>query len=443
VSVKEIIEKAREDNVKFFQLQFTDLFGIVKSLTIPFKALDSALEYGIWFDGSSIEGFARIAESDMYLKPDISTYAVIPWLESQDGNTARFICDVYNPDGSHFEGDPRYILQKALKRAEKEGYEYKTGTEMEFFLLSKNDDSIALPQDEGGYFDMSADKAYEIRRDMTVALQKFGIEVETTHHEVSSGQHEIDFKYDNALITADAATTIRFVLKAVAHKYDLCATFMPKPLETLNGNGMHVHQSLFDLNLNKNIFYNKKDKYSLSKLAYNFIAGQLKHISGMTSILNPIVNSYKRLIPGYEAPVYISWAHTNRSSLIRVPKHFKGKTNSARIELRSPDPSCNIYLAFAVMLDAGMDGIDNDLTPPPAVEDDLYNYDRIRLETEKIKTLPGSLEIALNKLKKDKFVQKTLGSQTSKKYIAVKEKEWNCFRTQVTSWELERYLEKY
>ncbi|MBS3741367.1 MAG: type I glutamate--ammonia ligase [Candidatus Cloacimonetes bacterium] len=443
MTAKDIIKKSKEDNVKFFQLQFTDLFGLVKSLTIPFKILEEALQYGIWFDGSSIEGFARIAESDMYLKPDLSTYAIIPWLTSEDGNTARFICDVYNPDGSHFEGDPRYILQKALKRARKMGYEYKTGTEMEFFLFSKKQDEIAFPQDEGGYFDMTADKAYEIRRDMTVALQKFGIDVETTHHEVSSGQHEIDFKYDNALITADAATTIRFVLKAVAQKYDLCATFMPKPISELNGNGMHVHQSLFDIKTNKNSFYSKDNKYSLSDLAYNFIAGQLEHVMAMSSILNPIINSYKRLIPGYEAPVYLSWGHKNRSSLIRVPKHFKGKSKSTRIELRSPDPSCNIYLAFAVMLEAGLDGIRKDLKPPAPVEDDVYNYDKIRLQKEKIKTLPGSLKIALDKLKEDSLIQKALGKHTYYKYLAVKEQEWDHFRMQVTNWELERYLEKY
>ncbi len=439
----EIFEKIKKDNVKFIQLQFTDLFGIVKSLTIPVSLFESSLELGTWFDGSSIEGFARIAESDMYLKPDISTYAVIPWLQSKDGNTTRFICDVYNPDGSPFEGDPRFILKKVLSEAENMGYKFFTGTELEFFLFNKENGIAPLPHDRAGYFDMITDQAYEIRREMTVCMNKFGIEEEATHHEVGQGQHEIDFKYDFALYTADAATTIRSVLKAIAQKNNLHATFMPKPIAGINGNGMHVHQSLFDIKNKNNLFYEKEDKYSLSKTAYNFIAGQLKHIKGMSAIVNPIVNSYKRLVSGYEAPVYISWARVNRSALIRIPKYSKGRINSTRIELRNPDPSCNLYLAFAVMLKAGLDGIKKNLEPPEAIEEDVFNFSDTKLNEMNIDTLPGSLYEALQELKKDTVIKDALGNHTSKKYMEVKKNEWDQFRVQVTKWELDRYLERY
>ena len=439
---KDVLKKVAEENVKYILLQFSDIYGMVKSITIPVNHLESSLEHGTWFDGSSIEGFARIAESDMYLMPDPETYAIIPWLDSEDGNTARLICDVYGPDGNPFQGDPRYILKKVLLEAEEMGYSYKTGPEMEFFLLKKDDGLHTLPHDKAGYFDMTMDQAYEIRREMTSMLQIMGIDVEATHHEVGIGQHEIDFCYDHALKTADNATTIRFALKAIAQKYNLLATFMPKPMAGINGSGMHVHQSLFDAKGN-NVFFDKKNQYNLSEIAYHFLAGQLKHIKGMTAILNPIVNSYKRLVVGYEAPVYISWARTNRSSLIRIPRYLEGRSQSTRLELRSPDPSCNIYLAFAVMLKAGIEGLNMKLQPPKPVEEDVYNFSNSKLEEMKIDTLPGSLLQALYELKKDGLAKEALGVHTFERYVEAKEKEWDEFRVQVTEWELGRYLELY
>lgn len=441
---EQILEKVKGDNVNFIQLQFTDILGIVKSLTIPAGKLEDALQFGVWFDGSSIEGFARIAESDMFLKPDLDTYAVIPWLESEDGNTARFICDVYNANGTPFEGDPRYILKKAVEEAKQIGFEYMTGPELEFFLLKKENGQIKpLPNDRASYFDLTADQAYDIRREMTVALEKFGIDVETSHHEVADGQHEISFKYNNCLKTADNAITLRFVLKAIAQKHELHATFMPKPITGINGSGMHVHQSLIEINTGKNAFYDAENKYKLSKTAYSFIAGQLKHIKAMTAVVSPTVNSYKRLVAGYEAPVYICWARTNRSSLIRVPQIWQGKEKSARAELRCPDPSSNIYLAFAVMLKAGLDGIKNNLPAPEPVEEDLYHFDDYKRKQLNIDKLPHSLWQALKELKKDQVVQDALGQHTYNRYLEAKTAEWDEFRLQVTEWELVRYLEIY
>ncbi|HEX37981.1 MAG TPA: glutamine synthetase [Candidatus Cloacimonetes bacterium] len=437
-----VLKKVEEEKVKFILLQFSDIYGVVKSITIPVNHLESSLDRGTWFDGSSIEGFARIAESDMYLIPDPNTYSFIPWLQSDDGNTARLICDVYGSDGKPFEGDPRYILKSTLKEAEDMGYFYKTGPEIEFFLLKKDGGLHTLPHDKAGYFDLTMDQAYEIRREMTSVLQMMGINVEATHHEVGIGQHEIDFRYDHALKTADNATTIRFTLKAIAQKYNLMATFMPKPLAGINGNGMHVHQSLFDSEGN-NVFYDDNNPYHLSQVAFHFLAGQLRHIKGMTAILNPIVNSYKRLVSGYEAPVYISWARTNRSSLIRIPKYLEGRPQSTRLELRNPDPSCNIYLAFAVMLKAGLEGIKDKIDPPEPVEEDVYNFSDARLEEMKIDTLPGSLLQALYEMKRDDLIKNTLGAHTYERYLEAKNKEWNEFRIQVTEWELERYLEMY
>jgi glutamine synthetase len=439
-----ILEQVQKDNIKFILLQFTDLFGIVKSLTIPAHRLADALGHGIWFDGSSIEGFARIQESDMLLKPDITTYAIIPWLSSGDGKTARFICDIYTPDGKPFEGDPRYILKKAIREATEMGFEYKVGPEMEFFLFKKeNTKLLPLPHDNAGYFDLSMDQAYKIRENMVLTLGEFGIEVEASHHEVAQGQHEIDFRYDNALKTADNGTTLRFVLKAIAQANDLHATFMPKPIMGINGSGMHVHQSLFDISSQRNTFYDHNDKYQLSSTAYNFIAGQLNHIKAMSAILSPTVNSYKRLVSGYEAPVYISWARINRSALIRVPQYSAGKEQSTRIELRSPDPSCNLYLVFAIMLTAGLDGIKRRLQPPKPVEENIYNFDDIQLRKSDIDTLPHSLLEALECLKSDPVIQHGLGKHTYEKYIEVKTKEWEEYHIQVTKWEIDKYLERY
>jgi len=441
---EQILEKVKGDKVKFIQLQFTDILGIVKCVTIPVDALAESLEYGTWFDGSSIEGFARIAESDMFLKPDLETYAVIPWLDSEEGNTARFICDIYKADGQPFEGDPRYILKRSIGKAKEMGFQYFTGPELEFFLFIRENGKIKpLPHDKGSYFDLTTDQAYELRKEMTLTLEKFGIEVETSHHEVAEGQHEISFKYNNCLKTADNAITLRFVLKAIAQKYGLHATFMPKPIAGINGSGMHVHQSLFNINANNNAFYSAEDKYALSEVAYSFIAGQLEHIQAMSAVISPTVNSYKRLVAGYEAPVYISWARINRSALMRIPRVSEGKNQSTRVELRCPDPSCNIYLAFAVMLAAGLDGIKNNLTPPEPVEEDIYKIDENKLQQLKIDKLPHSLWQALKQLKKDEVIKNALGDHTYERYLEAKTEEWDQYRLQVTPWEIDRYLEKY
>lgn len=437
-----IIEKTEKDNVRFVNLQFTDMFGIVKSITIPVNHLEDSLEYGTWFDGSSIEGFARIHESDMFLKPDMGTYALLPWHNSPEGNTARFICDVHKPDGSPFEGDPRHILKRALGEAREMGFEYNVGPELEFFLFRReNGRLMPLPHDNGGYFDLTTDQAYEIRRDMNTALQQFGINVEASHHEVALGQHEIDFRYSDALTAADNGTTMRYVLKAVAQQHGLHATFMPKPIAGINGSGMHVHQSLFKDG--SNAFFDESDRYHLSKAAYSFIAGQLKHAKAMSAVLSPTVNSYKRLVPGYEAPVYMCWGNTNRSALIRIPRYSKGKSQATRCEIRCPDPSCNLYLAFAVMLKTGLEGIKQGMEPPDPVEENLYDFDDRKLEERKIDTLPHSLRQALKELKKDDVVAGALGPLTHGKYLEAKMKEWDSYRLQVTPWEIERYLEIY
>lgn len=438
-----VLEAAEKDNVEFVNLQFTDLFGVIKNVTIGKRYLEDTLDHGKWFDGSSIEGFARIHESDMYLLPDPSTYSIIPWLGSKDGNTARLICDVYTADGKPFEGDPRYILKKSLKEAEDMGYVFNTGPELEFFLFKRENGNALrpLPHDKGGYFDLNMDLAYEVRREMVVALEKFGIDVETSHHEVAVGQHEIDFKYGHALKSADNAITVRFVLKAIAEKHGLHATFMPKPISGINGSGMHVHQSLFKNG--ENTFFDENDPKLISKTAKSFIAGQLKHIAGISAITSPTVNSYKRLAPGYEAPVYVSWATTNRSALIRVPAIQKHKPKAARVELRCPDPACNIYLTFAAMLRAGLDGIKNNLDAPEPVEEDLYEFDDKKLESLKINQLPYSLWQALKEMKDSKIALETLGESTFNKYIQAKTQEWDSYRLQVTSWELDRYLEIY
>ena len=441
---QKILQQARKDKIQFIQLQFSDIFGSIKSLTIPIDRLSESIRYGTWFDGSSIEGFARIFESDMYLRPDLETYAIVPWLLSSNGHTARIICDVYRPDGSPFEGDPRYILKRALSEAKNMGYIYNVGPELEFFILRKEDGEVKpLPHDSGSYFDLTTDQAYTIRNEMTAALAAYGIKVETSHHEVAKGQHEISFKYDNALTTADNASTLRSTLKAIAQQHDLHVTFMPKPIAGINGSGMHVHQSLFDIKKKRNGFYNSKDNYGLSKVAYSFIAGQLKHIKSMSAILSPTVNSYKRLVPGYEAPVYITWARINRSALIRVPRHFAGKQESTRLELRCPDPSCNIYLAFAVMLSAGLDGIKNKYRAPKPIEENVYSFDDAKLNQLNIKTLPHSLWQALSDMKESTFIKKILGDHTFDRYIEAKTAEWDDYRMQVTPWEIENYLEKY
>lgn len=440
----DILERVREDNVKFVQLQFIDILGVVKSLTIPVSKLPDSLESGTWFDGSSIEGFTRIHESDMFLKPDVDTYAVIPWLNSEKGNTARFICDVYTPDGEPFEGDPRYILKKALDEAEEMGFEYNTGPELEFFLFKKENGKLKpLPHDTAGYFDLTTDEAIDIRSEMHHALTAFGIDVEALHHEVAEGQHEIDFKYGPALKTADNAITLRFVLKAIAQRHGLHATFMPKPIAGVNGSGMHVHQSMFYKDTGKNAFFDESAEYMLSDVAKSYIAGILAHIKGICAITDPTVNSYKRLVPGYEAPVYLSWARVNRSALIRIPRYSKGKSQATRCEVRCPDPSSNPYLAFAAMLKAGLDGIKNKMTPPAPVEEDLYEFSDEKLASKNIDTLPSTLGEAIAELQKDPLAKEALGEHTFEKYIEAKTAEWDGFRLFVSQWELDQYMEVY
>jgi glutamine synthetase len=438
---EEVLERAKKDNVKFVDLQFTDLFGTVKSVTIPVDYLGEALEKGTWFDGSSIEGFTRITESDMYLMPDPLTYSVIPWRVMESGSTARMICDVHTPDGKPFEGDPRRILHRVLDEAHAMGFTYYTGPELEFFLFkSENGGVTPVPHDKGGYFDLSMDMAYGIRRDMMLALEKLDIEVEMSHHEVAQGQHEICFKYGTAIKTADSAITLKYAFKAIANMHGLHATFMPKPVFGVNGSGMHVHQSLFDKKGN-NAFFDAEDPYKLSHVARSFIAGQLKYIREFSAVIAPTVNSYKRLVPGYEAPVYTCWGQRNRSALIRVPRYSLGREKSTRCELRCPDPSSNPYLAFAVMLKAGLEGVKNKMIPPNAVEGDVYEFDEAERAKHKVGILPGSLGEALEEMKKGGLVKGTLGKHAYEQFLRNKTAEWDSYRTAVTDWEVNNYLE--
>lgn len=440
-SVERVGEQIRTTGIQFINLQFTDIMGIVKTVGIPVDMWQEVVEHGLWFDGSSIEGFARIAESDMLLHPDLDTFAVIPW--DTDVPTARVICNVHTPNGDPFEGDPRYVLKRALSTAAEMGYEYFTGPELEFFLFKPHADGGLLPltpHDQAGYFDVSTDLAHSVRRQMVSALGAFGITVEALHHEVAVGQHEIDFKYDHALRTADNAVTLRVTLKAVAQHNGLYATFMPKPISGINGNGMHTHQSLWSNG--KNAFADSKDEYGLSTIAKKFIAGQLAHARGLSALIAPLVNSYKRLVPGYEAPVYLSWARVNRSALIRVPKVSPGRVATAsRIELRCPDPSANPYLAFAAMLMAGLDGIKRDLPVPPAKEEDLYHLDEAA--REELVSMPGSLGEALEEFKQDELMRSTLGDHLFGRYLEAKKQSWDDYRIHVSDWELERYLAVY
>ena len=441
---EQVLRKVQEEDVRFINLQFTDVVGVVKSVTIPVSQFEDTIEHGKWFDGSSIEGFARIAESDMYLMPDLSTFAVIPWERGPD-TTARVICWVHNPNGERFPGDPRAVLARVMEEAVKLGFIYNTGPELEFFLFKPDDGGriAALPHDRGGYFDLSTDLASLVRKSMVNALADMGINVETSHHEVAAGQHEIDFQYDNALRTADNAVTFKYTLKAVAQQHGLHATFMPKPIFGINGSGMHVHQSLASVDTGENAFYDPNDEYGLSDVAKHFIAGQLYHARGMSAVLAPLVNSYKRLVPGYEAPVYISWARINRSALIRVPRISPGQPQATRIELRCPDPSCNPYLAFAVMLKAGLDGIKRKLPLPPPVEENLYHFDENELKRRSITTLPATLGHALDELSNNSIIQEALGEHAYERFLEAKTQEWDEYRMYVSQWELDRYLEVY
>ena len=442
--VQETLSRATSEGVRFVNLQFTDLMGIVKSVTIPIHQLEDAATNGKWFDGSSIEGFARIAESDMFLIPDLKTFTVLPWERTEGTTTARIICWIYTPNGDLFDGDPRLVLARALDYAADLGYAYNTGPELEFYLFKPEGGKITtITHDMGGYFDLTGDEGTLVRKDMVNALEAMGIKVETSHHEVGPGQHEIDFEYDNALTTADNAVSFKYTLKAVAQQHGLYATFMPKPVYGIAGNGMHCHQSLADPDSGTNLFGSTDDAYNLSLIAKQFIAGQLRHARAMTAILNPLVNSYKRLVPGYEAPVYMGWARQNRSALIRVPRINPTKPQAARVELRCPDPTCNPYLAFAVMLRAGLQGIEETLSAPEPVEENLYHFDEQERQRRNIGTLPGSLAEALDEMERDDLIRATLGDHVFERYVEAKRQEWDDYRKTVTPWEIERYLETY
>jgi glutamine synthetase len=443
----ELIQGAKSRGIRFVQLQFTDIIGAVKAVTIPMHQLEGSVKHGTWFDGSSVEGFTRIAESDQYLMPDMRTFAEIPW-QRADGprGTARVICDVFTPRGEPFVGDPRFVLRRQVERAKKLGYLVNMGPELEFFLLRRDDDGkvAPLPHDLAGYFDFSTDLAQEVRQDMVDALEAFGIRVEAAHHEVAAGQHEIDFEYADALQTADNAVTFKFTLKAIAQQHGLYATFMPKPIYGINGSGMHTHQSLFSIAKDMNAFADPDAPYGLSDLAKSYMAGILAHARGMIAILAPLVNSYKRLVPGYEAPTYITWGRTNRSALIRVPMISPGKSiEGTRAEVRCPDPSSNTYLAFAAMVAAGLDGVEKGLALSAPVEESLFEMDAATIASKAIRELPGTLGEALDELEKDEVIREALGDHVYSHFVEAKRAEWDEYRTQVSDWEVGRYLEQF
>ncbi|KGX86011.1 type I glutamate--ammonia ligase [Pontibacillus litoralis] len=438
---EQIWEKIKEENVKFIRLQFTDLLGVIKNVEIPVSQLNKALDNQMMFDGSSIEGFVRIEESDMKLHPDLNTFVVFPWT-SEKGKVARFICDIYKPDGTPFEGCPRYNLKRNLKTMEEMGFSaFNLGTEPEFFLFKldeKGEPSMEL-NDKGGYFDLApTDLGENCRRDIVLELEEMGFEIEASHHEVAPGQHEIDFKYSDAVKHCDDIQTFKLVVKTIARKHGLHATFMPKPLFGVNGSGMHVNMSLFQNG--NNAFYDENGEQQLSSLAYNFIAGVVKHATNFTAVTNPTVNSYKRLVPGYEAPCYVAWSGQNRSPLIRIPS---SRGLSTRIEVRSVDPAANPYLAMAVLLAAGLDGIDNNLEAPTPVDRNIYVMDKEEREAHGVQDLPSTLAEALQLLKKDDKMVEALGEHLYEHFIESKEIEWDMFRTQVHPWEREQYMSIY
>ncbi len=438
---KEVLDEIEEEEVDFLRLQFTDILGIVKNVSIPAKQAKKAFDEGIWFDGSSIEGFVRIQESDMRLDPDPDTFAIMPWREKAGTKTARLIADVTNTDGQPFEGDPRYILKSVINEAKDMGYDMYAGPEPEFFVFEKQDGEPTLEtHDSGGYFDLAPkDLASDLRRDIIYTLERMNFEVEASHHEVAQGQHEIDFKYADGITTADNIATFRSVVRAVAEVNDLHATFMPKPISGINGSGMHTHVSLFEDG--KNAFHNPNNEFNLSNTADSFLAGLLEHAPAITAICNPTVNSYKRLIPGYEAPVYIAWSDVNRSALIRKPA--ARAPESTRIELRSPDPSCNPYLALATILKAGLDGIKKGLEAPDPIRENIYEFTEEKRKDYGIKTLPGNLSDAITALEKDKVILDALGDHIADKFIEAKNQEYQRYKAQVSQWELDEYLNTY
>jgi glutamine synthetase len=433
-----VMSMAKDLNVRFVNLQFTDILGNIKNVAIPVQQLPKALDGQVMFDGSSIEGFVRIEESDMFLMPDLNTFAILPWQSDSNGTAARLICDVTNADGSAFAGCPRSALRKVIKEAEELGYTMFAGPEAEFFLFQVGPDGRAGTQthDQGSYFDFSPiDKGEEARREMVITLEQLGFEVERSQHEAAPGQHEIDFKYAEALETADNILTFRLVVRTVAQRHGLHATFMPKPVFGINGSGMHTHMSLF--RDGKNAFHDPAAPYELSKVCMQYLAGLMAHVRGFTAITNPLVNSYKRLVPGYEAPVYIAWSEVNRSPLIRIPAR---RGIGTRLELRSPDPSCNPYLALAVMLKAGLEGVKREAKPPAPVNRNVYKMTAAERHAAGVATLPGTLSEALDAMAEDELVKAALGDHIFTRFIEAKQIEWDIYRTQVTSWELEQYL---
>jgi glutamine synthetase len=435
---EDVLEAVVENDVKFIRTQFTDTMGIIKSWAIPSEDLDEAFDEGVMFDGSSIEGFTRIEESDMMLMPDPSTFRILPW-RPKEGAVARIIGDVKLPNGKPFEGDPRYILKKTLKEADDMGYSMNVGPELEFFLFKQDSEGNPTTEltDKGGYFDFAPlDMAQDVRREIDYALEHMGFKLEASHHEVAPSQHEIDFRFSDALTTADNVITFRYVVKSIANHHGYYATFMPKPLYGVNGSGMHANQSLMSQN-GENVFFDPNDPNQLSDIARYYTGGLLEHIREFAAITNPTVNSYKRLVPGYEAPIYITWSDSNRSSLIRIPS-TRGK--GTRVELRCPDPACNPYLAFATMLSAGLDGIKNKTDPGEAVTHNIFNLSGKEREDMGINSLPGSLKEAIDEMAGSEFVKKTMGDHLFNNYLCAKNKEWDDYKAQVHQWELDTYL---
>ncbi|MCW3134037.1 MAG: glutamine synthetase family protein [Methanophagales archaeon] len=433
---EEVFEAIEKQDVRFVRLWFTDILGQLKSFAITPKELEGAFDEGMGFDGSSIKGFARIDESDMLAKPDPATFQIVPWRPKENA-VARVFCDILEPDGSPYEGDPRYVLKRNLERLKEDGYTFYIGPELEYFYLRNNKNPEVL--DEGGYFDLTTlDAGSDLRRDTILTLEAMGIEVEYSHHEVAPSQHEIDLRYKDALTMADQVMTHRIVVKEIAQRYGFYATFMPKPIFGVNGSGMHVHQSLFKGD--RNAFFDLNDEYHLSDVGRGYIAGLLRHAPEITSVTNQWVNSYKRLVPGYEAPVYITWARRNRSTLVRVPMYKPGKEKATRVEYRSPDPACNPYLAFSVMLAAGLAGIKNRYELPPPTEKDVYRLSDEEKAKARIRTLPGSLIEAISLTKHSKLVREALGDHIFNNFITSKKVEWDRYRMNVTEWELKEYL---
>ena len=436
---QDIMRRIEEEDIEFIRLQFTDMFGSLKNVAITSSQLEKALDNKCMFDGSSIEGFVRIEESDMYLYPDLDTFETFPW-RPQQGKVARLICDVYKADGTPFEGDPRYVLRRVLQEAAEMGYSFDVGPECEFFLFHTDDNGMptTISHEKASYFDISPlDLGENARRDMVLTLEDMGFEIEASHHEVAPAQHEIDFKYGPALATADNIMTFKLVVKTMAKKHGLFASFMPKPLYGVNGSGMHTNMSL--TKNGKNIFDDPKGKNGLSKEAYYFIAGIMKHIKGMTAIANPLVNSYKRLVPGHEAPVYIAWSATNRSPLIRIPASRGAGT---RIELRSPDPAANPYLLLALCLAAGLDGIKHKMEPPKSVNGNVFELTEEEMGAQHIEIIPFNLCRAVEAMEADPFIREVLGNHVFSKYVEAKKAEWDQYRKQVTQWEIDEYLYK-